>query len=616
MEIPSSFFIVAPQTGLSWSYSTSLTESELCPFRFKDGRLIGEGGRALSIADGDITFVSDDTKASNIVLEPTSITTNFKIKYREQYIIRKGNALVFGDGTENKMNVESSKKKTSGEVEEEISSVWIFVPSEIDETHTFVVARYSEDASWVRFLPGRVILYNKGKDNIQFEMRENMRIERLENVGREGHTYLSHIIQNYDNLTGRTTFLQANPFAHSENILEICCMGGDMADFQAISMYYLPELPRKDIVEKYCKRLNGAGHTLFPVDKFGQFFDYCDAWWRPASDAYALGKNPLSVFLESVGMGHKKREIYLFCMAALFSVRRENILLNTREAYENIRAELIRRNQQGGFDGYILERLWHTILTDEGSAYKVEGELIPALFGQKDICYYKNNKYTTLAAYEGDASLPLTPCSVDGGARRPLFKHFKLVPYPRFIFPDSEFINHIKNYASILSHQLHRRGPEFTIMANLGCKFVDEGAAIEKRLTKYFEYLVHHVGEWDLFLGAPKNVNPVRIVCEDPCIIECCYATDLTFAIHSQTSVRIIQEYSVDSSNYTKNLDLALIDGIINSERIIGRRPGIWIPYPVLCENADEGDGGYVARMNEELATFIKRAKERKPHVI
>lgn len=36
----------------------------------------------------------------------------------------------------------------------------------------------------------------------------------LPNVGREAHTYLTHIINNYDNLSEYVCFLQGNPFEH------------------------------------------------------------------------------------------------------------------------------------------------------------------------------------------------------------------------------------------------------------------------------------------------------------------------------------------------------------------------------------------------------------------
>ena len=66
-----------------------------------------------------------------------------------------------------------------------------------------VLARYEEDISWVQpFLTeANVIIYNKGSPL-------NGTIE-LPNVGRESHTYLHHIVHNYDDLAYWTVFSQA-----------------------------------------------------------------------------------------------------------------------------------------------------------------------------------------------------------------------------------------------------------------------------------------------------------------------------------------------------------------------------------------------------------------------
>jgi hypothetical protein len=39
-------------------------------------------------------------------------------------------------------------------------------------------------------------------------------VEKLPNIGRESHTYIHHIIKNYDNLADFTTFIQGGPFFH------------------------------------------------------------------------------------------------------------------------------------------------------------------------------------------------------------------------------------------------------------------------------------------------------------------------------------------------------------------------------------------------------------------
>lgn len=68
-----------------------------------------------------------------------------------------------------------------------------------------VISRYKEEIKWAEGLD--CIVYNKFKGK-----------NKLENIGREAHTYLHHIITNYDNLTD-CVFTQANPFDHIPNFL-------------------------------------------------------------------------------------------------------------------------------------------------------------------------------------------------------------------------------------------------------------------------------------------------------------------------------------------------------------------------------------------------------------
>lgn len=66
-----------------------------------------------------------------------------------------------------------------------------------------VLSRYEEDISWTKpfATEANLIIYNKGSPL-------NGTI-RLPNVGRESHTYLHHIVHNYDDLAGWTIFSQA-----------------------------------------------------------------------------------------------------------------------------------------------------------------------------------------------------------------------------------------------------------------------------------------------------------------------------------------------------------------------------------------------------------------------
>ena len=85
----------------------------------------------------------------------------------------------------------------------------------------FVIARYGEDINWVppllkRFPGSKCTVYNKGSTEVP--MDESYEVLHLDNVGRESHTYLHHMIENYesDEDTGDeiTVFLQGHPFDH------------------------------------------------------------------------------------------------------------------------------------------------------------------------------------------------------------------------------------------------------------------------------------------------------------------------------------------------------------------------------------------------------------------
>lgn len=75
--------------------------------------------------------------------------------------------------------------------------------------HTdIVVARYTEKLDWLKPLCGLLnakgIIYNKGSD---MDPINSIPIVKLENLGRESHTYLYHVIKNYDTLADITLFL-------------------------------------------------------------------------------------------------------------------------------------------------------------------------------------------------------------------------------------------------------------------------------------------------------------------------------------------------------------------------------------------------------------------------
>jgi Protein of unknown function (DUF3431) len=70
-----------------------------------------------------------------------------------------------------------------------------------------VIAKFKEDISWAECIQSNRTIYAKDPE-------ERLGFRILPNLGREGGTYLFHIVENYDRLADRTLFLQGDPFAH------------------------------------------------------------------------------------------------------------------------------------------------------------------------------------------------------------------------------------------------------------------------------------------------------------------------------------------------------------------------------------------------------------------
>ncbi len=94
-----------------------------------------------------------------------------------------------------------------------------------DNTLELVVARCHEDLRWLRRVPGSIgmTVYDKSGMSLPqnvVPLREGLRMRSLENVGREAHSYLTHLVEYYDDLAEITVFAQGHPFDHAPDFHE------------------------------------------------------------------------------------------------------------------------------------------------------------------------------------------------------------------------------------------------------------------------------------------------------------------------------------------------------------------------------------------------------------
>jgi len=243
-----------------------------------------------------------------------------------------------------------------------------------------VVARYNENLDWLKKIKKskdiKITVYNKGPDDIDVPFIQ------LPNVGRESHTYLYHIINNYDNLADQTIFCQGDSIFHSPDFLDLINKYRKKFEpVQPLTAWYCDkidrqlELPPKPVVEA-TKNLWIDGkariHVEYMDNNFVSIYPYFYTdimvikLVEKFKSVYGI-ENALKFNVDRFRLKNVDLD-YLFPVsyAAIFSINKEAIQDNSVDFYNNIMSILIYDIRPGIFDkpmdqGLFLERLWLVI---------------------------------------------------------------------------------------------------------------------------------------------------------------------------------------------------------------------------------------------------------------
>jgi hypothetical protein len=199
--------------------------------------------------------------------------------------------------------------------------------------YQIIVAHYEENLEWIKNRSGqyydKVCVYHKG--NSQWKNPGFSHWIPLKNVGREAHTYLTHIINNYDRLAEITIFLQGHIHDHTQgyNIFDLLYRTHKRGLFAPIVTEYSNwgYITHVDpwLSDLLSERMKGADFT------FGEFY------------AQVFEKNP-PVQIKN-------------CWAGLFGVHRDRILRYPKAFYEKLIKYL--DNHSNPENGHYFERLWY-----------------------------------------------------------------------------------------------------------------------------------------------------------------------------------------------------------------------------------------------------------------
>lgn len=198
-----------------------------------------------------------------------------------------------------------------------------------------VVARYNEDVNWLKGATN-VIVYNKGDG-----LSDMNNVVPLPNVGREAHTYLHHIVENYERLADVTLFTQAKISDHGypeninalkERLITPALQTGSSDNFCRMYKGQRPGADpdfnlkiRKWLIESFNVSPSSVDKIVFS-DWFKQFVN-------------PVYPNPLQ-----------------FYGGAIFAIAKERILTRAKEYYQILLSQLEKENAP--IEAHFLERSW------------------------------------------------------------------------------------------------------------------------------------------------------------------------------------------------------------------------------------------------------------------
>lgn len=218
-----------------------------------------------------------------------------------------------------------------------------------------VIARYNENLEWLKedpFNQFHYIVYNKGDNDHYYKSDKFVKQVKLENVGRETHSYLSHIIQNYDNLNAFTVFFPGSIELENRHDRAKRLLGDIQYDsdiFACVSSDNpVLEVNKNFSIDNYLssnelnRKINGDS-KMFPSDI------------RPYGEWY---KNTF---------GDVNTQSKCFTQNSMFGVRKETILAKPKSYYETLITQVNKHHNHETV--HFFERSWETVFYPSVSKY-------------------------------------------------------------------------------------------------------------------------------------------------------------------------------------------------------------------------------------------------------
>jgi hypothetical protein len=217
------------------------------------------------------------------------------------------------------------------------------------DTFELVIARCDEDVQWLVRTNlwsyfDRITIYDKGSETPAHFRRDvpGLQCRRLPNVGREGHTYYSHVAAHYGALCTYTCFLQGEPSPHETDFI------------RKIHQFVTAPRPPEPVALFFPIGRRCLTNVRRPLDHPG----------LPLAHAFELlFRTPYTVAVAGAGAGAgagAESGYIAFVAGAQFVASRTAIRSRTQAFYEHLVDFLSLSNDP--IEGYVIERFHYPIL--------------------------------------------------------------------------------------------------------------------------------------------------------------------------------------------------------------------------------------------------------------
>jgi hypothetical protein len=201
-----------------------------------------------------------------------------------------------------------------------------------------VISRYSEDIKFLKedyFNDFNIIIYNKGSPI------EDPCI-KLDNIGRESHTYLHHIVANYDNLANVICFLPGSCMDHT--------FDKKIKTYKTLDL--VKQTKKTVFVGGY---VNGRDIYNFKLDEW----ESTNQNNKEKTDTHKLKKcfsQPFGTWYEN---NFPNVELRFITWNGIFAVSKKHILQHSKEYYEKLLMQL--SDSSNPECGHYFERAWVSV---------------------------------------------------------------------------------------------------------------------------------------------------------------------------------------------------------------------------------------------------------------